>query len=309
MDRKYNKPILRNAYRYVYARKGNCLIGITGRVITGKSHFAIHLGSDFDPKFIMEESLVYSVEELINQSLTFIKYKGKPLTFEFIREIPNTREWLQANIKDIRITPGKVLIFDEAGTGAYVREFFSKDNKTISKIIQIWRILRMLVIIVVPEDLRLAESTITRFLNIEVFMQRIDDNKKEATCVAWTYQGWNKKTKEPIKRRIKGCRYGGKIHVKPLPKKLADEYEKVSHIYKIEALVQMGKQYKIDKPGEVGATRSIWDDVQYVKSHIADFKNEKGKVTIPMIRARLRVSLHKAQEIRTHVLSLSLSRL
>ena len=164
-------------------------MGITGPVATGKSHLAVKAATDFDPSFNLKEGLVFSVQDLLNTSLSYIRFKGKPLDADTIKKIPNIRDWLTANMEDIEIKVGKVAIFDEAGTGAYVREFFSKDNKTLSKMIQIWRILRMLIIVVVPEDLRLTDSTVNRFLNIEVKMLGVDYEKNHATCIAWIYKG------------------------------------------------------------------------------------------------------------------------
>jgi len=279
IPKNLNKPILRNVFRYIHEKKGNCLVGITGRVITGKSWTAVFLGLKFDKKFDVEESLVYTVEQLIDQSLKFIKVKGKPLTFERIKDIKDIDQWLLDNIKRIKIKAGKVIIFDEAGSGAYVREFFSQDNKAISKLIQIWRFLRLLVIIVVPEDLRLAESTISKFLNIEILMKGI--KKRGAECVAWEYIGWDKRKKEPFKKRLKGCRGIGYIYISPLPDDVAEKYEELSRVYKMKAMIDLGKQYKIQRMDAIGKSRTLWDDIEYVKEHKEEFINGGELKTAP----------------------------
>lgn len=303
MEKKYKKPILRNIFKYIYTNKGNCIIGITGRVRTGKSHFAVKLGNDFDSKFKLEDSLVYNVEDLITRTLSFVKIKGKPLTLEEIQKIPNIRDWLKSNIGKFRIRPGKVIIFDEAGTGAYVREFFSQDNKTISKIVQIWAFLRLLTIVVVPEDLRLAESTLIKFMNLEIQMLGVSHAKRQAQCIAWEHIGWNKKTRDAIKRRVKGCRNKGLITVKPLDEEIGNVYEDLSKAHKLQAIIDMGRQYQVDKVSKVSSTKTIWDDIQHVKKNIEEYKNDRGQITIAGLQAKLGLSYHKASQIRHHLLS------
>lgn len=305
MDVKFERPVIRNGYDMVYNKKGNCLIGITGPVNSGKSHTAVYIGSVFQNNFDLEHSLVYTVRDLIDRSLAFIKYKGKPLNLEMFDGVSNVISWLKENIEYIHISPGKIVIMDETGAlGAYVREFFSMDNKTLAKIIQIWRILRMVVIFVVPEDLSLAESTISKFLNIEIKMkglQKDPDNGEYASCVAWTFGAWNKRTRERYRKRIMGCRYGGEIRVPPLYPELSKKYEDVSRTHKIAALVNMGREYKINEPINVGSTKSIWDDINYVKDNIEKFKGEKGTVTIDLIQSGLNVSNNRARLIASNI--------
>ncbi len=294
------KPIIRTVNYYIYDKKLNCLVGITGRVGTGKSHMGVHVGWLFGKKFDIKKALVYTVEDLVNRSLSYIKFQGKPMGLDMLKSIGNVKEWLRENIHEIYISPGHVVIFDEAGTGAYVREFFSQDNKTISKMVQIWRILRMLVIFIVPEDLSLMDSTISKFLNIEIKMLGINEKKNHAECIAWMYMGWNKKKREPIRRRLRGCRYGGSIKVPPLPEDIALEYEAASKVFKIDALVQMGRQYVIDKPHTIAGTKTIWDDVNYVVENSKKFTSVGGKITAEMVQTILGVSLAKARSISQH---------
>lgn len=301
MSKRFDTPILRSCWYNIYAKKLNCLLGVTGRVGSGKSHLAVKVASSFDPRFDIEENLVYSVEALLKTSLSFIKYKGEPLSREMFEKIPSLVTWLKANVKYIRIKPGRALVFDEAGSAAYVREFFSQDNKSLAKVLQIWRFLRLLVIIVVPEDLKLADSTVTKFLNMEIKMLGVNHEKNEASCIAWTYTGWNKKTKEHIKKRVKGCRFGGTIFVTPLPDDTAKRYEEISRVHKIHALLEMQMAYVLDKKQDIGKTRSLWDDVQYVKGHLGEFKNAKGDITISKIQARLGISNPKARLVREHL--------
>lgn len=302
MQKKFSKPIIRTIWNYVWQKRMNCLIGITGRVRKGKSLMGFTIGELFDPRFDLDASLVYSMQALIDKSLQYVKIGGKPIDLKKFRNLPDVLEYLKQNRDKILIKRGKVIVLDEtAATTAYVREFLSQDNKTISKLIQIWGILGLVVIFVVPEDMKIAESTIQRFLNIEIRMIENYVDKKYSTCVAWEYVGWNKKTKEPYRKRLKGCRYGGLIYVKYLASEKVKQYEEISVVYKIKTMIDMGLQYELDKPLKAGATKTIWDDINYVRTHPKEFENEKGKITVAKIQLGLGVPYHKAAIIRQHL--------
>lgn len=306
MDPRFNKPIVRTIWNYVWNKRINCLVGVTGRVGTGKSMTAYKLGVEFDKKFDLDYSLCYSIDELIKKSLANVKIAGKPINLDDFKSVLSIRDHLMEHKDEIMIKRGKVIIMDEtAATAAYVRDFLSQGNKDISKLIQIWRLLGLVVIFVVPEDMKLAESTISRFLNIEIRMMSIDRYAGEGKALAWEYRGWNKKTREPIKYRMKGCRYGGHIEIKVLPPEMVKKYETLSKVFKLETIIQMGMKYKIEKQSGADSSKTIWDQIQKVKDNIDEYRNEKGLVTIPMLTSKLGISVNKAQQIRTHVLSTS----
>jgi len=303
--RRFDKPIIRTIWYYIYKKRKNCIIAITGPVGEGKSLTGVKIGYEFDPRFKLEDSLVYSVPNLIQKSLSLVKIKNKwlikQIDLDYFTKIPDIYAWLMENVETMRIKRGKIIIFDETGAGAYVREFLKLENRTMGKLIQLWRILGIVCIVVVPEDVKLMDSVITRFLNIELLMKSANPDKKEAIGIAWAYRGWNKKKNEPIRHRLRGCRWGGKIHIRMLSQQRIDEYEKLSKVYKIGSIIHMALEQKVNKPLEVGSSKSIWDDIQYVKKHPKEFQNEKGKVTAAMIQSKLGVSYHKAQQIRSHV--------
>ena len=295
------KPIVRSVWNYIYGQGGNCFLGITGMPMKGKSHTAVKLAIQWkDGDIDLDDILVYKVEELLERTFSLIKVKGKPLSLEDFAKIDNMEEYLRENEKHIRIKPGNVIVFDEAGTGVYVREFFSQDNKTMSKILQVWRFLRMLVIIVVPGDFNIADSTISRFMNLEVIMKSIRRGKY-AKAVAYEYIDWDSRKKKAIKRRLKGCRNGGFIKVEPLSGHWAEDYEKVSKIHKLMVLGNLGKEYVVQKQINIGKSKSILDDVNEVFKHPEIYKNDKDKWDWMLVKDYLQVSVNKAQRIITHI--------
>ena len=289
-------PIVKDILRDIYVKKSNCMVGITGRVNTGKSHTGVHLAYLCGKKFRLEESLVYTIEQVLKVTLSFIKVKGKPLALEDLRQIEDMEKWLKENIDRMSITIGKAIILDEAGaTSAYVRDFFSQDNKTISKMIQLWRFLRMIVIIIVPEDMKLTESTISRFLNYEILMKGPDDTGKFAGAIAWEYIGWNKTSKSPYKERLDGCRFGGYIRVSPLPQAVADEYDNLSRIYKVKALIEMGTDYKVrGKRGKDIEPLFDPESMKYIRDNLSMFQMNNGKLDKSKLIEHFKIGINKA---------------
>ena len=246
---QFNKPIYKQIWGRVFMERSNCFIGITGKVNTGKSETAGRIAYDFNGKsFLMKKHIVYTVDDLITVALSVVRVKGKPLDMDMIEnmEIEDIEQWLMDNIDSITIKPGIVIVFDEAGTEIYIREFFSKDNKTISKLVQIWRFLRLIVIVVVPEKINILESTISRFLDFEILMIGVNRGKRIAKAICYEYIGWNKYKREPYKQRIAGCRNVGYLSIRHWDKKISNKYQKISHVKKVRAILrfQRGKKDK-----------------------------------------------------------------
>lgn len=309
MPKRFCKPILRTIWYYLFKKGKNCVIAITGPVGEGKSLTGVKIGMEVDPKFNLKESLVYDVPALIRRSLTMVKIKNRKLvddiTLDEFKKIPDISQWLMQNADSIKIKRGKVIIFDETGVGAFVREFLKLENRTMGKLIQLWRILGIVFIVVVPEDTKLMDSIITKFLNIEILMKNAMPEKGEATSICWAYRGWNKKTNQPIRHRLKGCRWGGLIHIRLLDKEVMKEYERVSKVFKLSAIIHMALEQEIDKTIKIGSTKSIWDDIQYVRQHPKEFTNRFGRITAVKIQTKLNVGKNKAAQIRDQVEDIS----
>lgn len=253
------------------------------------------------PKYDIKNYLCFDVKSVIAKTFHYAKIHGKPITMEMINEIDDVDRWLEEKRNSIVYKPGRCIMFDEAGVGAYVREFWSKDNKILAKLLQLWRFLRVIVVIVVPVDMSLAESTINRFLNIEIMMVSVNRSKGFAKCVAYEHIGWIKKKKESIRRRVTGCKHGGFIRIKALTREQAEEYIDAMFLSKFGAMLRLAKEYKIFDEMKIGKTKSIWDDVKYVKEHFDEFKSEAkqgGILNTNKIRIKLGVSVQKARDIK-----------
>lgn len=295
---RFSAPIMRTIYKYIYKERGNCVMGVVGMPNRGKSYLAVKTALIWQNwKADLNELLVYNVQDLIDKTFSFIYIDGRPLSLKRLEKIDNVENFIRDHIDSIEIVPNQVVIFDEAGTSVYVREFFSMDNKTMGKLLQVWRFIRMLIIIVVPSDLKIAEKTICRFLNIEVSMRSLKQGD-HAKAVVYEYIDWDQKKQVPIKRRCMGCRWGGFIKVSPLPKKWADKYERIATVHKVKVLMTMGKEYVNKVEDAVGRSRSIWDDVNYCLEHPARFRNQKGKWDSGLVQAYLQVGINKSQQIK-----------
>ena len=284
----YNIPIVRNIYEYVYVKKVNCLIGVTGSSGSGKSVGAVCIGKRFSGKdFDLHKQVVYTVDELLSVTLESVSVAGEKLTIDKLRSLENVQKWLADNAKSIVIEPGKVVVFDEAGTGAYIREFFSIDNMTLSKIIQIWRFLRTVVFFVVPVDLRLMESTVIKFLNMEIKFLGYPEYDKVGKCVAYEYTGWNKQKREPYRQRVKGCMHGGYIRIHADKRTMA-AYRKLSERHKVNMLAGIDKEHR-----EKGKPK-------YTKKEAIISMLERGDKPI-VIAKTLKVALSYVRNLKTEL--------
>lgn len=283
------------ANEYIYENKSNFLLGITGPVGVGKSHTAVHLGYMWrGKKFKLEESLCYSVEEFLDRSMMAIKIKGKRLNLEYIQSIDDVTKWLNDNRDFIKITPGRVVILDEAGTAANVREFFSLTSRTLGKILQIFRFLRLFVMFVVPSKMNLADSMIARFLNAE--MRVVSKTRQFAKLVCWEYIGWNEKHNQPIKKRIRGNKRVGWFLVPKMNKYMMGEYENVSRIYKTGHLVDFSKGLNLPISG-IGKRRTLEDIVKDVDNNREKFQNKTGLIDWRLVKYHYKTSRDDAQTI------------
>lgn len=295
----YNRPIMRVIYRYIVLEHGNMIIGITGRVRKGKSHTGVHIIRSWNRKITLDSCLVYTVEELMEKTLSYIWVDGRPLTTEEYKHIDDFKRWLMENSDKIHLKTGRAILFDEAGAGVFVRDFFSQDNKTLSKIIQLWGILRMLVVVVVPENMGMAEKNLRVFMDIEVKMIRVNRRLGEAYAVA--YEFLDKSNPDwPIKRRVAGCREGGLIHVKKLPDDVSKEYEKVSKVMKITAMYNLYKNIIPDiKIGE-NARPKLDRFKDLFEENIDKCYNKKGRLDLELIQLNVNCSAAMARLLRAY---------
>ena len=97
----------------------NCIIVIVGGTGSGKSWAALRLAETLDPNF--------TIDNLCFRAIDFVKLINK--------DVP----------------PGSVLMFDEGGVDLGSREFMSKKNRRLSKILQTVRYKNHIIIITVPD--------------------------------------------------------------------------------------------------------------------------------------------------------------
>lgn len=307
----YRKPILNTVYRYIMLDHGNILIGITGRVRHGKSHTAIHVLKRWNEKLQIKDCLVYTVGELMKRTLTCISVDGKSMDEQTYMQFKSTEEmnaWLgqmQAEGR-MKIKPGRAIVFDEAGAGVFVRSFFSQDNITISKVVQLWGMLRMLVIVVVPEHMGVAEKNLRQFMDVEVRMHHVYRSQGYATCTAYEY--YDKSDPDnPKKRRVMGCKFGGKIKITRLPQEYEKEYEDISKVMKVSALLELarGKQARESETGAKvgrGVKTNYEDAYKKAREFEQQCKDKKGKWDVSRLQVNAECSYPMARQLKAQLI-------
>lgn len=295
-------PIIREAHNAIYDNKSNFLMAITGRVGVGKSHTAHfismlwHIIHFKKAPFAIENIFVYSINEFLRKSLYTLTVKDKPITMDYINDIENMDVWLEHNREHISPTPGRVIIFDETGVGANVRDWYTKESKSLGKLLQLFRFLRLFCIFIIPEKISLADSNIGRFLNAEF---RITKKLKDhVRGVCYEYIGWNEKKNLPIRKRIVGNTNKGYLLFKKLPEKETSEYDITSKGKKTVSLFGFAKDLD-DKKSDIANKKSaISKDVQMVLANKEKFSNSRGFFDRDIIKAELGCTLTYALTLK-----------
>jgi len=181
----------------------------------------------------------------------------------------------------------------------------------MSKLVQVWRFMRMLVIFVIPERVEFLEKTLREFFDAKIVMTGKSADNDYAMAAMYERKGRNYKD-EPIFARVKGCRYGGFIKVAPFSKKYpqeAEEYERRSRIYKTSIIMQARRDVMeasgqwTKKPEK--RQRDIEEFVQKALSLGDDIKavSKKGKqrYSEELIQNRMNIGMAKARRIRAEL--------
>jgi len=294
IPKRWNRPILRNIYYRIYIKRTNCMIGATGPVGSGKSLLSIVIGIEFCPSFDIEKDVVYSIKDLIDRTFASVKYQNEPLSTEFFKDIDDPEMWLKKNVDNITFNIGKVIIVDEAGEAAGVRDFFSVSNKILLKTIQMWRFLRLVTIFVVPVDMRLADTTLSKFLDMEIVMHRVDRKNKESVCRTYLYRGWNKRKNQPYRQLTIGCREGGAHHIPFLPVDVVKQYETIAQTKKLLAMINHAKTFteaeeKVDRRRSTINIEDIAKKIEETESTFRKTRAGKDAWNVPLIQTILKV--------------------
>jgi hypothetical protein len=300
----YRKPIMTTVYRYIMIDHGNILIGITGRVRHGKSHTGIHILYRWNKKLLIKDCLVYTVTELLKRTLCCILVDNVPIseeTYNGFKDVTEMNVWLSQMQAEgrMRIKIGRAIVFDEAGAGVFVRSFFSQDNITISKIVQLWGMLRMLVIVVVPEHMGVAEKNLRQFMDVEIRMHKVYKSRGYATLTGYEY--YDKSDPEnPKKKRIRGCKYGGTIKVTRLPPEVEKEYEDISKVMKISALLELARGGR-EKESKRRALVPLEEAYMLARQYSQLCKNKKDQWEVSRIQVNTGCAYAMARQLKAQL--------
>jgi len=120
---------------------------ITGPTGSGKSYSALTLAKALDPNFKIEQ-VVYTPEE-----------------------------FLELCKAENRLPKGSVVVFDEVGVGLSNREFFSKGNRNLNKVLETFRVYNYIVIFTTP-SFSFIDSKARRLMHAVGETQFINRNRK-----------------------------------------------------------------------------------------------------------------------------------
>jgi len=112
--------LIREIDKRIYKENSNLNILITGEPGSGKSYAALRIACEFDPFFVDDPIIVFSVAD-------------------YIKEITGDR-----------LKKGRAIIFDEAGVGISKRQWYSVLNQAVNSTFQTMRSMNFLTILTSP---------------------------------------------------------------------------------------------------------------------------------------------------------------
>lgn len=303
-------PFQRIVWKYIRVRKSGCIIGVTGRPNVGKSWTGNKIILDWDRQPV-EKYLTYDVPNIFQKTFENIYINGKVMSQEEFEKIPNIKEWCKENIKSIKVKPGGSILVDEAGTSVYNRNFFSAENKAMSKLVQVWRFMRMLVIFVVPERFDYLEKTLREFFDVKVIMTGKDEENGYSKAIVYERFGRNYKG-EPTFKRVTGCRHGGFIKVFPFSNKYPQEaadYERLAAIYKVSVMMESRGDVSDSDDKKEKKTNSIeeyMEKARAIRDSLKDYDRRAKRHPIPrysidLIQNQLQIGSPLAKRIRSQL--------
>jgi len=109
---------------------------VTGEEGVGKSLLAIFLAHKMDPNF--------DINNICFRTTEYIKFQLNSKFFYSIKK--DMPQWYTGQVK-----PGSAIVFDEAGTQAYARNFYSPENIELNKVFIGGRALNLIHFLLVPK--------------------------------------------------------------------------------------------------------------------------------------------------------------
>ena len=305
-----NKPIQKVIYKHIIRKQSGMIIGVTGRPNAGKSWLGNKMIKDWNPKLHLQDYLTYEVDNIFEKTFSNLKINGKVMSKEEFNNIADIKAWCRDNINTVSIKQGKALLVDEAGTSIYNRDFFSPENKAMSKLVQVWRFMRMLVIFVIPERVEFLEKTLREFFDAKIVMTGKNEEEGYASAIMYERKGRNFKD-EPIFARVNGCKHGGFIKVRPFSNNYpedAKEYERLSKIYKTQ-VIMLARRDVLESSGQWvkknGKRQSDIEEfsIDYVRNwkvlQDADRRSKTGtlKFSVELVQNKYNIGTAKARRI------------
>jgi len=131
----------------------NCIIFVVGETGSGKSYSALRLAEDLDPNFTTDR-ITFSAKNFIR----------------LVRE---------------DMPPGSVIMFDEGGVDIGNREFMTKKNRGLSKLLQTVRYKNHIIIVTVP-DMKFIDTHARKLAHLIIRTSSIIKSEEKVLCRVYT---------------------------------------------------------------------------------------------------------------------------
>jgi hypothetical protein len=169
--KKTNHPWLKRVWRKVYCQNGNYIFFIYGDPGSGKSEAGLALGEMYSPRFGMQH-VVFSVRDFVNL---------------LDSDVPKQ---------------GDYILFEEIGSEAGNRDYFTVDNKIMSRISQTIRTKNLIVGYTAPR-LEMADKQILALCMGLIHMNGVDFRTSKGLARIYDNVKFNMKTDDWVKRLVR----------------------------------------------------------------------------------------------------------
>ena len=195
---------------------------------------------------------------------------------------------------------GNAVVFSELGIAHSSRKWHSFSNLLTNEVLQTFVYQHPIVFFDVP-DFSYIDSQARKIMNAFAEVQRRSNTPPRMwfNMLSWDRKRGKEYFPHPILMMDKQIVKMRSILFKKQPSpKLLKEFIRKEEDYKQSVRKKNRATLKAVEMEEVNRTRSVQDDMIYVKEHIEDFKNKRGKLDAQLIQADLGLSQFKSTQVK-----------
>lgn len=280
-------PLYSKIYNRTYKKRQNTLILIQGEPGTGKSICGAKVGYDNDPKF---NSI--TEEEIDN----------------FLRErVLRTPKQFIDLINSDKLKKGSWIMFDEAGAGISNRDWWSFQNKAVSRILQTFRNRRLIAVFTTPKA-SLLDKAARELFNFEIRTESIDFSRKltKTKILELTFHyHYQVMSRKFISYRNKK---DNKIYEYPSysfpipPKFIVKGYEKYAEEFKKDIVAELAREADLINRKEISSSPNIEENIMKdIEENLDDYistYHSTPSIQVAVLMAKHDISDSLARKLR-----------